>query len=96
MLTQEIRTLLQLLFLMQQKIDIKTASSQLKIWNQRVHYYQSAIKRLNILLLQQLHHYCQSIDDRIKSNSNNQVWNALENVSLSLCLGQLLGDACLV
>ncbi|HAT8178771.1 TPA: DNA polymerase III subunit delta [Legionella pneumophila] len=96
MLTQEIRTLLQLLFLMQQKKDIKTASNQLKIWTQRVGFYQSAIKRLNILLLQQLHRYCQSIDDRIKSNSNNQVWNALENISLSLCLGRLLGDACIV
>ncbi|WBV64676.1 hypothetical protein PGH43_08440 [Legionella pneumophila 130b] len=95
MLTQEIRTLLQLLFLMQQKMDIKMASNQLKIWTQRVNLYQSAIKRLNPLLLQQLHHYCQSIDDKIKSNSNNQVWNALENISLSLCLGQLLGDACI-
>ncbi|HAT2068471.1 TPA: DNA polymerase III subunit delta [Legionella pneumophila] len=94
-LTQEIRTLLQLLFLMQQKMDIKMASNQLKIWTQRVNLYQSAVKRLNTLLLQQLHHYCQSIDDKIKSNSNNQAWNALENISLSLCLGQLLGDACI-
>ncbi|KGP63478.1 DNA polymerase III subunit delta [Legionella norrlandica] len=93
-LTQEIRIVLQLLFLMQQKIDVKTACQKLKIWPQRLPLYQASIKRLNALFLQQLHHYCQSIDERIKSNSNITVWHALENISLSLCLGRLIGDVC--
>lgn len=95
-LTQEIRTLLQLFFLMQQKMDIRTASKQLKIWPQRVNFYQLSSKRLNIRLLQQLHHYCQMVDERIKSNLNTHVWNDLENISLSLCFGHLLGQSCIV
>lgn len=96
MLTQEVRILSQLLYFNQQKIDVRSASSQLKIWPQRVTYYQMSIKRFNSIVLQQLLHYCQSIDERIKSSLNTQVWNSLENLALSLCLGQLIGDACAV
>ena len=93
-LTQEIRIHLQLSYLLLQKIDVKTASNQLKIWPQRINLYQMCIKRFHPKILQQLLHYCQTIDERIKSNFNTQVWNSLENLSLSLCLGQLIGDSC--
>ncbi|MDR3441406.1 MAG: DNA polymerase III subunit delta [Legionella sp.] len=94
MLTQEIRTIAQLANLLQQRVDIRTASSQLKIWPQRITMYQASCNRLNQNALHQLHRYCYSIDERIKSSLNTQVWNSLENLALSICLGQLIGDTC--
>lgn len=93
MLTQELRILLQLSHLLHQKIDIKSASAQLKIWPQRISLYQASCNRLNKEVLQQLHHYCYAIDERIKSSVNTQIWNSLEHLALSICLGQLIGDA---
>lgn len=94
MLTQEVRTLLQLSYLLQRKIDIRTASSQLKIWPQRLNLYQVSTKRFNNTVLQQVLHYCQNIDEQIKSSLNRQVWYSLEKVALSLCLGSYLGEPC--
>lgn len=96
MLTQEVRILIQLSNLMQRKVDFKTATSQLKIWAQRVNLYQSSLRRMNRNALPTLLLYCQAIDERIKSNLNTQVWNALEKLSISLCTGKLLGDSCAV
>jgi len=96
MLTQEVRVHLQLNHLNQQRIDFKTATSQLKIWPQRTNLYQLSSKRLSNQVLQALLHYCQSIDEQIKSSLNVFVWNSLENLALSLCLGQLVGDACVI
>lgn len=94
MLTQEVRTILQLSNLLQQRIDLKTACAQLKIWPQRVSLYQSCCSRTHQTVFQQLHRYCYAIDERIKSNLNTQVWNSLENLALSLCSGKLIGDTC--
>lgn len=96
MLTQEVRVLLQLSYLVSQTIDVKTASSQLKVWPQRISLYQISMKRFNHIVLQKLLLYCQSIDERIKSSFNTQVWPSLESLALSLCLGQLIGDTCAV
>lgn len=96
MLAQEIRQLMQLCSLLNQKVDIKSACSQLKIWLQRIPYYQAACSRLNELELRQLHHYCHRLDECIKSNSSTPIWNALENLALSICLGQLIGDVCTI
>lgn len=96
MLTQEIRVLLQLSYLMHLQMDIKTASNQLKIWPQRVNLYQMAVKRFNQVLLEQLLQYCKNIDEQIKSSLNTQVWNSLEKLTLSLCLGKTSGELCKV
>lgn len=96
MLTQEVRILLQLTYCVEKQGDFKTACSQLKIWPQRINLYQLGIKRLNNSVLKQLHQYCKSIDEQIKSNLNTQVWNALEQLSLSLCLGEFTGSLCAV
>lgn len=93
MLTQELRNLLNLFHLTKQSIEFKSACTQLKIWPQRAPLYQSCMKRTNVVLLNQLLHYCHSIDEQIKSNLNTQVWNALERLALCLCLGKELGDA---
>ncbi|QMT60047.1 DNA polymerase III subunit delta [Legionella sp. PC997] len=96
LLSQEIRLIMQLSNLIEQKIDIQSACSQLKIWPQRINLYKSCCNRINKTMLQQLHRYCYSIDERIKSSNHyTQVWNFLENATLSLCLGKLIGDACI-
>lgn len=93
--TQEVRTLLQLATLVKSPGEVKNACAQLKIWPMRINLYQSAYNRLNSEVLRQLHLYCNIIDERIKSSYfNSQVWNSLENLALSLCVGQLIGDAC--
>lgn len=96
MLTQETRLMMQLSLLLQTGTDVKNACSQLKIWPQRMSLYQASCRRLNQELLRQLHHYCYTTDERIKSNMNMHVWNSLESIALSLCSGQLIGDACTV
>ncbi|KTC79331.1 DNA polymerase III subunit delta [Legionella cherrii] len=93
-ISQEIRLIMQLSYLMEQQIDAQSACSQLKIWPQRVNLYKACCNRLNKTMLQQLHRYCYSIDERIKSNLNTLVWSSLENAALSLCLGNLIGDVC--
>lgn len=93
-ISQEIRLIMQLSYLMEQKIDAQSACTQLKIWPQRVNLYKACCNRLNKTMLQQLHRYCYSIDERIKSNLNTLVWSSLENAALSLCLGNLIGDVC--
>ncbi|PWY56254.1 DNA polymerase III subunit delta [Legionella qingyii] len=96
LLSQEIRLIMQLTYLIEQKIDIQSACSQLKIWPQRINLYKACCNRLNKTMLQQLHRYCYLIDERIKStNQSTQVWSSLENTTLSLCLGKLIGDTCI-
>lgn len=90
MLTQEVRTLMQLHFLLQQNIDVASACSQLKIWSQRVSLYRSCIKRFNKERLQVLLNYCLSIDEQIKSHLNSHMWDSLELLALGLCTGTLL------
>lgn len=92
MLTQEVRVLLQLSHLVSRNVDFKNACGQLKLWPQRHNLYQLSYKRLNSTVLEQLHHYCKSIDEQIKTHLNTQVWNALEKLSLSLCLGHNIGE----
>jgi DNA polymerase-3 subunit delta len=94
MLTQEVRVLIQLRTLLQQKIDTNSALNQLKIWPSRANLYQNRIKQLSPTLLQGLLQYAYLIDGRIKSNFNTQVWQSLECLCLSLSLGKLIGEVC--
>lgn len=92
-LAQEVRLLLQLSFLMQQKINIQTASSQLKIWPQKINLYQTSLKRLDLAVLKSALNQCQKIDEQIKSNGSGQVWNSFELVALTLSTGKNLSAA---
>lgn len=92
LLTQEIRLLLQLLELTKQSIPFNTACSQLKIWPQRVKQYQFALKQMKAAILLELLQFCKTIDERIKSNQNRQIWHALEQIALSLCLAKQVGS----
>ncbi|MFI4918274.1 MAG: DNA polymerase III subunit delta [Legionellales bacterium] len=88
MLTQELRNLSQLFFLMSQKINMTAAANQLKIWPQRVGLYQISLKRLDDAVCQKLLHQCQMMDDGIKSGTNTHIWMSLERLALSICLGR--------
>lgn len=96
MLTQEVRILSQILFAQQQNTDLKTINPQLKIWPQRSSLYQQASKRLTAETLKQLLAHSKIIDEQIKSTLNKYVWNALECLAVSICVGRIIGDACTV
>jgi DNA polymerase-3 subunit delta len=92
LLAQEIRLLVQLTELTtQQALPFSTACSQLKIWPQRVRLYQSSIKKMELGTLLQLLQFCKTIDERIKSTQNNQIWQALEQIALSISLTKQVG-----
>jgi DNA polymerase-3 subunit delta len=91
LLAQEIRNLIQLIELTQQSIAFTTACTKLKIWSNRVKFYQMALKHLRKEHLLSLLQFCKTIDDRIKSNQGSLVWQGLEKIALSLCLGKEVG-----
>ncbi len=84
LITQEIRLLWQLSFLLQQGTAYSNACSQLKIWPQRASLYQPVLKRLSTAGLKSLLHCSHLIDEQIKSNSNPWSWNSLEQLALEL------------
>lgn len=88
-LTQEVRLLLQISFELRKNNEFKSICNRLKIWPQRLNLYQIGLKRLNTNVLEQLLCSCRAIDEQIKSHLNTQVWNALEKLSLTLCLGKI-------
>lgn len=90
-LAQEIRQLLQLKQLMNKGINFRDACGQLKIWSTRIAVYQSAINKYDETLLIQWLNYCSSLDKRIKSKQNVQLWQAFELLTLSLCTGKQVG-----
>ncbi|MBA3536873.1 MAG: DNA polymerase III subunit delta [Tatlockia sp.] len=90
LLAQEIRLEVQLKELTTH-LPFNTACSQLKIWPQRARLYQSHIKRIELDTLLQLLQFCKIIDERIKSTQNNQIWQALEQIALSLSLTKQVG-----
>lgn len=94
MLTQEVRLLAQLEVLVQQKVDVKTACSQLKLWPSRVFLYQARLKQAEQGLFAMLLVVARQIDEQIKSNLSAHSWHSLERLCLSICQGRLIGDPC--
>ncbi len=93
LLTQEIRLLIQLIELTNyQSLSFNAACSQLKIWPQRAKLYQLAVKKAELTRLLPLLQFCKTIDERIKSNQTKQIWQALEQIALSLCLAKQVGS----
>lgn len=85
LLTQEIRQLIQLSHLMKQSITPSTACNQLKIWPKRAQSYEATLARLTLAKLYQLLRDSKQLDERIKTNQNEQTWQLLEKLALSLC-----------
>lgn len=84
-LTQEIRLLIQLHYLLKQRTSIDAACNQLKIWSSRVHFYTKAITRLSLQPLLTLLSECRQLDEMIKTTQNMQIWDRFELIALSLC-----------
>lgn len=91
LLSQEVRLLLQLQSCRPNTQAFKDKASQLKIWSNRISLYQSASGRLQSTLLTTLLHFCNKLDNDIKTGQNGQIWNSFELIALSLCSGQQIG-----
>lgn len=83
LLTQEVRLLIELTYLIQQNVIFSTACNQLKIWPQRVKLFETALKRLPLQKLYQLLQKSHSIDECIKTQQNQGVWQALEQFAMA-------------
>ena len=85
LLTQEIRQLNLLLHLVNSGLGLSAACTQLKIWSSKVKLYQMALTRFSLSSLQKGLQRCGSIDEQIKTNAGNQIWQSLEQLSLFIC-----------
>ncbi|MDF1757890.1 MAG: DNA polymerase III subunit delta [Legionellaceae bacterium] len=86
-LTQEIRLLLQISNLISQRMSMSSACSQLNIWSQRMSLYDMTLKRLSKIHLEELLQYCATLDETIKSNRSNCIWDKLQQLALLICFG---------
>ncbi|MCX7116578.1 MAG: DNA polymerase III subunit delta [Legionellales bacterium] len=89
LLTQEIRQLIQLSYLLKQSMSISSACAQLKIWPKRVTSYEMCLKRLPKDTLYRLLQESKSLDERIKTSQDAQIWQSFEKLALDICLGSL-------
>lgn len=88
LLTQEIRQLIQLTYETRRSGQVTTACNNLKIWPKRVGLYQKMLPRQSLSNLYQLLRLCKELDEHIKSNQNQQIWQKLEALVLALCAPQ--------
>lgn len=84
-LTQEVRLLIQLHYLLQQRTSIDAACGQLKIWSSRVSMYAKASARLSLQPLLTLLGECRQLDEMIKTSQSMQIWDRFDLIALSLC-----------
>jgi len=90
LLTQEIRQLIQLSHALKQQIALSVACAQQKIWPQRANLYEKTLGRLPLTRLYTLLHNSKQLDEQIKSNQSQYVWDGFEKLALALCLGSKL------
>jgi len=91
LLAQEIRVLLQIHAIVNQKNTVQAAAYQLKVWSNRIPLYQAAIKRCDNALLSLLLSLCHRSDIQVKTTSNKQIWHIFDYIALSLSLGKKVG-----
>lgn len=84
-LTQEIRQLIQLHYLLNQNMTMDNACQQLKIWNSRTSLYSKAVKRLSVTTLLAFLSECKLVDELIKTSQTLQIWHQFDCIALSLC-----------
>jgi len=87
LLTQEIRQLINLSYLLKAAINFTDACNKLKIWSSRARSYQTTLSRLSLQDLHQLLHRAKAIDEFIKTSQTQRVWHGLDNIVISLCIG---------
>jgi len=87
LLTQEIRQLIQLSYLLKQNILFSTACTQLKIWPKRARSYEITLSRLPLTKLYELLRESQQLDERIKTSQSQQIWISFEKLAMTLSIG---------
>ncbi len=83
-LTQEIRLLIQLHQHLKNGIKLNDAANQLKIWNQRIALYQTALNRLSPSTLQKLLEKCQKIDEGFKMGKIKNILLEIETLIVQM------------
>jgi DNA polymerase-3 subunit delta len=86
LISQEIRQLLALSHQIHQKISLRTACAQLKIWAQRINLYDCALKRIPLNKLVQALRECQNLDIQIKTNQHSPIFLLIEHMVVNCFL----------
>jgi DNA polymerase-3 subunit delta len=85
MLTQEIRLLIELHYLITNAVPSANACKQLNIWPSKQQLYQAAKHRLPLHCLYELLQQAKNIDERIKTNQLALAWLSLEKLGILFC-----------
>ena len=83
-LSQELRKIAEVHHLLS-TLPIQAACQQLKIWTQKIPFYQRAVQRIAQPQAYELLQYCQHLDEQLKSNRNAMIWQELEHIILQFC-----------
>lgn len=83
-LGQELRKITQIHHLVS-TLSFQAACQQLKIWTQKIPFYQRAWQRVSLAKAHELLKYCQTLDEQMKSHRNAMIWQELENIIVKIC-----------
>ena len=84
LLTQEIRTLINLVHQHRQSNSWSAACQKLNIWSSKVRAYETSCTRLPLAYLYQLLQFAQQLDEQIKTNTH-PIWESFEKLILHFC-----------
>lgn len=87
LLSNEVRQILQIKQMLTQSISIQAACKKLKIWPQKVKMYEKATQRFSLEQLTNLLTLSAKLDSLIKSTSDANIWDKIEQLTLLICLG---------
>jgi DNA polymerase-3 subunit delta len=68
----------------------------LKIWPQKIKIYEKALQRFSIEKLEAILQQCAHLDYKLKSSTDANVWDKLEQLIMLICLGRQADDKLLV
>ena len=87
LLSNEIRQVIQLKQMLNQSISMQAACKKLKIWPQKIKMYEKAMRRFDLEQLTALLTLSAKLDALIKSTSDANIWDKIEQLTLLICLG---------
>lgn len=87
LLSHEVRQLMRLKNMLGQATSLQIACKKLKIWPQKIKMYEAACNRFNYEQLSGLIKYCAQLDVMMKTSSDKNIWDKLEQLTLLICLG---------
>lgn len=96
LLSHEVQTLLQLKQMEINTESMPAAYKKLKIWPQKIKMYEVALKRFTLTELEEALKKCALLDFKLKSSTDINVWDKLEQLILILSLGRQTNDTILV